>query len=80
MSTTDKFLQTIDNAVTKTIARLCPKVRLGTVKAVSGHVLGVLLDGDERTTPVARFCDAAVGDRVLVIIDGTQYYALGARK
>lgn len=80
MSATGKLLEMIDDAASKVVKRQSPRVRLGTVKTVSAHSLGVMLDGDEAITPTARFCDASVESRVLVVADKTQYYALGVRR
>ncbi len=54
------------------------RVRRGTVVAVSGSFLEVVVDGDGGATTVPAACDAEAGDRVVVLCDGTVWAAIAA--
>ena len=54
------------------------KKRLGTVGStvLDGNWLSVLIDGATTPTPVVKCCNAQAGDRVVVLVDGTQWMTI----
>lgn len=56
------------------------RVRRGTVKEISPHWYGVLVDGDDEAIEIPAACEASVGDRVVIICDGTVWAVIAAYK
>lgn len=77
--TPEQFMESIERKLMPKIKKIMPGIKLGKVVSVSGTTANVRLDGDTKTTPVARFCAASANQRAIVIKQGTQYYLLGVQ-
>lgn len=54
------------------------QVKRGTVKEISLHEYSVLVDGDDEAIDIPAACEASVGDRVVIICDGTVWAVIAA--
>ena len=51
------------------------KMRYGTVADNTGSLLQVVPDGQTETTPVVKCCHPLKGDRVILLVNGTEWQA-----
>lgn len=56
------------------------QVKRGVVKEISPHEYSVLVDGEDEATAIPAACEAFVGDRVVIICDGTIWAVIAAYK
>ena len=54
------------------------RVKRGTVEEISLHEYSVLVDGDDEAIDIPAACEASVGDRVVIICDGTVWAVIAA--
>ena len=52
------------------------KMRYGTVADNTGSLLQVVPDGQTETTPVVKCCHPLKGDRVILLVNGTEWLAI----
>lgn len=52
------------------------KLRYGTVVDNAGSLLHVVPDGQTETTPAVKFCHPLKGDRVILLVNGTEWLAV----
>lgn len=71
-----KLAEVIKEAVRAGVKKHGAHLRLATVASVSGSTTDVRLDGSAGTAKIVRACPCAAGDRVVVLKEGTQFYAI----
>lgn len=72
-----KLAMVIDKAVEEKTTAKGVHVRLGKVASVSGTTLTAIIDGSTAPAQMVKACSCAVGDRVVIIRQGTQFYVIG---
>ena len=72
-----KLASVINGAVREQVDAISPHIRLGIVKSVSDATASVLVDGSHSPSTMARACLCEAGDRVVILRQGTQFYAIG---
>lgn len=71
-----KLANIIEKAAEKEISKKAAHVRLGTVSSVSGNVAAVVIDGSDEASDMVKACSCVAGDRVVILRQGTQFYAI----
>lgn len=72
-----RLASVINGAVKERVDAAAPHIRLGVVKDASGVTASVLVDGSSSPATMTRACSCEAGDRVLILRQGTQFYAIG---
>ena len=72
-----KLAEVIERAVENKVAQKAPYIRLGTVTSVSGNAVNVQIDGSASSSKIVKACTCAAGNRVVILREGTQFYAIG---
>lgn len=71
-----KLASLITNSVREQINASSPHIRLGLVKDVKETTLSVLIDGSTAPATIVKGCACNIGDRVIILRQGTQFYAV----
>ena len=67
----------INEAVKEQINATALALRLGTVQSTSGSTVRVVVDGSTSAATMAKACTCSQGDRVVILRQGTQFFAVG---
>lgn len=72
-----KIAEIIERAVEDKIHKKAPHIRLGTVDSVTTTSISVRIDGSSSPAAITKACTCSPGDRVVILKEGTQFYAIG---
>ena len=71
-----KLANVIDRSVRERVERHAPHIRLGTVAKAGDRSVSVTIDGSDSPATIVKACQCAAGDRVVILKEGTQFYAV----
>lgn len=71
-----KLASLITSSVKEQVNAASPHIRLGVVEEVKATTLLALIDGSSVAATVVKGCACNVGDRVIILRQGTQFYAI----
>ena len=72
-----KLASVINGAVKEQISATALALRLGTVQSASGSTVRVVVDGSTGAATMIKACACSQGDRVVILRQGTQFFAIG---